>query len=663
MTEVTRNWCYGAKAPTLNADMVDHQLWLAHNYKNRHIELERNRRITADAFARSLHPQFELDAAEYEVADAAVDAAFDLLKDERIAARSRVDATPAVAAAIREAKRIRCDVGARKKISSKAAYKLVNEAQEPYKARAAAETVIPEGTTPAARDQLIYRNRLAMMEAAGVDAGAKVMYDARLAAREEFRDLGLNWGTYLTVEAATKDYHKGAPPEFRRFDGRGSIGVQIQVGGGLTYAAAVACTNTFLRIQLPPLSERLATTGSDSGVQAHGVAWLRIGSVGHQPIWATVPFVYSREIPHDAVIKWAYLDRVRVGQKYHWKLRLNLKTSQVRRPAENRDMVAAHLGYRLVGEEIRVLTTLDTSGEVSTLSISREEVAAFGYMRKLESIRENASNLVTAALGRWSRVANISEWFQEHSDNISRWRGPERMSRLARSWRDNRFDADQSSSAEIPEFLEWAQLKLEEYRRQPHYRPTNPDDLTTVFGVVEFWRKYDKHLCEWSANQSRKCIARREQLYRTYAANLSKRYNALAIPDVDWAELREKPAVDETDAQSKELRRLASIVSPGRLSAILVEVFSDRAHKTAAQGMTIICNACGEVHEFDKKQRVTTCVHCGATWDQDENAVRNTLANGLVKRARVESRNGAPDPDAPVKVRAVRRDRRRPATT
>lgn len=41
------NWCYGACAPTVNAELVDEQIRAGHRYKNTLTEIERTRRADA----------------------------------------------------------------------------------------------------------------------------------------------------------------------------------------------------------------------------------------------------------------------------------------------------------------------------------------------------------------------------------------------------------------------------------------------------------------------------------------------------------------------------------------------------------------------------------------------------------------------------------------
>lgn len=650
------NWCYGAKAATQNGDKVDQQLWLAHKYRNRLIELERERRNAAESSARLWHQEFDRAAAEYELAESRVSAAFDAVKVSRTKARKRVEPTAGQQQAIDDAKSSRNIAAKALQEHKAAAYKLLSEAQKPYRDIAASKVEDIDGESPVAKKRRVNAIYLQMLLDAALSAGEAEFEAASKLARAE---CGLYWGTYLCVEDGAKDYRKGSPPQFRRWDGNGSIAVQLQ--GGLTFQLAIAKTDNRLRLHLPELTERMAMTGGDYGRQAIGEAWIRIGSDEHrQPIWAIVPFVYHRQIPHDAVIKWAFLDRRKVGLNYQWKLRLTLDTDRKQLEGDG-GTVAVHMGFRKVPSGLRIATALDNHGRLEELIMTPADVEAFDKSYDLDSIRDRTANVALDAVATWIKtLSESSEWFESQTETVMHWRGPERLNQLVTRWRDNRFQSDQQSSECMPELLVWAKSKLAEYRQQAHYRPIHQDDISTVFGLLEFWRKFDKHLVEWSANQSRKCRARRDQMFRDWAARLSQTYTRIVLAKIDWKTLKETPEIDKDDVIETRGRRTSSVASPGRLSEILREKFNGRAVIVSAKDITRKCHACGKCHEFDHSKISTTCVHCGVTWDQDHNAVRNTMANGDVMcQVKTENAEKITDETADVKTaRKVRRNRR-----
>lgn len=650
------NWCYGAKSATVNADVVDDQLWLAHKYRNRLIELERERRTAAEQAARNLSPEFDAAATEYDAAEVAVDAAYAAVKQSRVEARKRVEPTPEQQQAIDDGRVWRARAAKELQAHKVAAYRAVTESQKPYRDIAASQIEDIEGESATAKKRRVNALYLQMIQDAGLSAGEAEFEAATKRARAE---CGLYWGTYLIIEDAAKDYRKGAPPKFRRWDGNGSIAVQLQ--GGLRYEAAISGKDTRLQLHLPELTERMATQGKDRGVQSRGEAWLRVGSdENRQPIWAVIPFVYHREIPHDAVIKWAFFDRRRVGLNYQWKLRLTLETSR-EQSSSDRGVVAVHMGFRKVPGGLRIATALDDSGRLEELILPESEIGAFGKPYELDSIREQTSNAVMEEFTQWIKsLSESSEWFESQTENVMHWRGPERLNRLVELWRDHRFAADSMPSDCMPNARAWAVAKVAEYEAQSHYRPLRKDDVSTVFGLMEFWRKFDKHLVEWSANQSRKCRARREQMFRDFAARLCRTYQHIILAKVDWRKLKETPEVDEEDVIETRGRRVSSVAAPGRLSEILREKFKGRTTIVPAKNITQTCHQCGQFHDFDRVEIETTCGSCGERWDQDHNAVRNTIASGLVIQAEKMQNDDEieANPEHSGTARKVRRNRR-----
>lgn len=56
-----------------------------------------------------------------------------------------------------------------------------------------------------------------------------------------------------------------------------------------------------------------------------------------------------------------------------------------------------------------------------------------------------------------------------------------------------------------------------------------------------------------------------------------------------------------------------------------------------ADHATMSCHACGAVDKWNPAETLThTCTKCGLSWDQDYNAARNVLKQGLAVLSRTE---------------------------
>lgn len=659
----TLNWCYGARAPVQHMDQVEQQMLLAHRYRNRLTELELERRRRAEDFAATLHPEFAGAIDAYRKADQRVDRAYEDLRKTRARARKRVDPTPQQASAIADAKQARSEAYQQMKACKKEAYQAVRDVQQPYLAVAESQLAEELGDAldamkPATRKRTIRQRYNELLLQAELDDGGIWHAEQQRLARGE---CGCHWGTYLTVEDAAKDFGTGAPPRFKRFDGNNSIAVQLQ--GGLSVEDAVAGTDTRLRLELPPLSERMATKGKDHGRGATGYALLRIGSDGRQPIFAKIPFTYHRPLPDDGVIKWAYLDRRRIAGQDLWKLRLCLQTGACRKYPDDDSMVAVHIGYRHTPDGMRVATMVDGMGEQSTFCLDMETLSRPSKSYDLESIRDSVSEMVYDGLRSWLQSTERWPWLDESFANIAHWRGPERIAALVEQWRDHRHRSDGDDPAKcFGDLLVWATDKLADYRRKPHYRPKHPDDLSTVFGLLNFWRRWDKHMRIWSARQSVKYSAHRDDVYRNFAVNLRRRYGWCALARVDWKSLGKRPdATDTIDAATTTAqRRLSRAVAPGRLSEILKEVFGERCLIVSSVNLSRECANCATVlPSTDAVSR--QCRQCGATWDRDDNGAAIQLARGeALRQGQVDKKLGKMQTELGEEptARKVRRNRR-----
>jgi hypothetical protein len=290
---------------------------------------------------------------------------------------------------------------------------------------------------------------------------------------------------------------KGPPPKFRRFDGNGTISVALRKE---KLENILNGKSRHLKLVLPPLTERMATKGKDHGKQCRGTAYIRIGTVPGKstPIWCSFPFSYHRPIPADAVIKQAHLDRRTIGTRVNWQFRLTLETSQASQPANNGELVVVHFGHRQVPEGLRVATAMNSAGEVvEELIISRANMGRFEYPRELISTRAEVSNDVLDEFEAWTKTFTFNDHWAEQLKTLNKWRGPYRLNAFVRAWPQHRLAVDQQSSTVMPLTLAWARAKLAHYQTRPNYRPKRPADLSTVFGLMQFWLDFDDHMWDW----------------------------------------------------------------------------------------------------------------------------------------------------------------------
>lgn len=553
----SRNYQYGLRRPTTNADLVHEQMYNAHRYRNQLVEIELRRREATDAAMRELCPG--LLETEQAIADCQlqVDAELARLQERRRQERSRKPRSPeltALRSTLRTLRRTRADI--------RATYFRRLETQHALQA-------ITEQSNAAVRA-------------------------ARAAC-------GCYWGTYLLVEQAADAFRKRAPPRFAGYRGNGRIGVQLQ--GGADWEDLLAGNDTRLQIEHTPQTEpRFAQDGTElpmPGPRRQAKQYtvrIRIGSDGRSPIWASFPLILHRHPPAGSQVKWAVVSRRIVAGQERWKLTLTLDvpTAAAQRPTATTGLAAIDVGYRLLPDgSLRVAYLQDTDGREDDLRIPAGKVGEWRKVDDIQSIRDQAHNEARAALREWMQAHTPPEWLREATTTMHAWRRLSRLSQLVRVWGDTRFEGD-----------------------------------VEIFETLEAWRRRERHLWLYQENLRDQLIAWRKDWYRNIAADLRQRYRTLAIEKLDLRELHDVQRPQDEQEVRSTIRWAARTANLSRFRQCLLEsgcavLELDPANTTAQ------CHACHELCNWDQAAQIRhTCEHCGATWDQDQNAARNLLASG-----------------------------------
>ncbi len=536
---------YGAKEPASGLQVVCDQLSLAHRYRNKLVEIERKRRESVAEVVHRLSP--DLDTLQNNL-----DGLYDSLTATRKAIKTankqeRKNAgTPEQKAEVKRLQRAAAEAKSRLAEAKRRAYKS------------------PEG-------------KAALAE---IDAIALEECKAARAAS------GLYWGTYLAVENSAKQSRKGkSPPGFKRWTGTSKIAVQIQ--HGMTLEEAFGGEDSRFRL------DRLPSNAWNKGVpprHRRTTAWLRVGSDGRDPVWAAVPFTMHRLPPDDAVIKWVYLTRRRIGCQYEWSLCLVLSRSEgwTKSDLANGGTVAVNCGWRRLEDGLRVAYWIGDDGQEGELRLGECDMSRWTKASDLQGIRDTRFNAIVDLLAGWKEQHDVPDWLAERTRYMRQWRAIAKLASVALFWRDNRFSGDDA-----------------------------------IFAAMEEWRKKDKHLYEWEANQRRKAVAWRDDIYRNVAARLSRRYRTVVLDDTDWKKLAKTPEPESDKVNPAAFNRMVS--APGRMSEVLRQRFAECV-RVKSKNTTQRCHVCGELAQFDAATHLwTKCRHCGAEWDQDANHCRNLL--------------------------------------
>jgi len=424
-------------------------------------------------------------------------------------------------------------------------------------------------------------------------------------ARGEFSKLGLMWGTYNLHEASAKQaqYAPGrrGDPEFKRWEGHGRIGVQLQ--GGLPESKVWGDSRSF---QIDKVDHetwsKLREDGSPDRAfrrkQCRTKVRVRIGSAKAKPIWVEFPMTMHRPIPEGADIRDVTILQKKSGTIYRYSLHVQINENKTNQP-ERSGVVGVNLGWRKHQDNtLRVAYWYGDDGRYGEYLLDSEYLEKVKVMDGKQSKRSMALDVIKETFAVWlDGQDNLPEWIQEWRGIkfIRDWRSSSRLASLVLRWRKNRFDGD-----------------------------------ALIFENLEEWRRADKHTCNQEGGIRNKNQLRRQDEYRNFAAFLARTYGKVVVDDTNYANLARKPGPEDDD--NKVARKQANLASPGKLRVNI----KNACHKHGAiyvaassKHITATCHKCGTINDWDKSLSLTHwCSGCNAFWDQDMNAAINLCRSG-----------------------------------
>lgn len=400
-------YVYGAVPPRPeHVAILEEQLRLAHQYRNKlvEIELERRRRVRE---LLDRHQDSELSAKAEELAGRLEELRAQI-RAARQKARSRAAAGTAPLEA--EARAVRAELAeVRKRLREE-------------RRRVAHDPVVK-------------------MELHAIDQWAR---EAAKEARAEFSGRGLYWGTYCLVEHAAERMRRSKDdPRFRPFTGEGAIAVQLQ--GGLPWEELFSGRDT--RVQIDPVPpEAWREKGRRRRAKlCKTIARLRVGSnEDRSPRWIEVPVWFHRPMPDGARVKWVYLHRRRKGLRWVYELHfaIELPSERILDPAPPL-VCGIDFGWRKVPAGLRVAYLVGEDGHEEEVVVPESWLQAMEKVRRLRSHQDLHFNEMRDRLAAWLSGREVPDWLREATAGLSQWRSPGRLRQLAEVWAERRFEGDE----------------------------------------------------------------------------------------------------------------------------------------------------------------------------------------------------------------------------
>lgn len=442
--------------------------------------------------------------------------------------------------------------------------------------------------------------------------------DAKIKAASEAS--GLLWTSRnpLLVKfktASSKAKKESVMLKFHRFDGTGSLNVPFT--NGVTLAE-------LNREEEAGNLQIAATKMTEHPKEKRYKVRFIVQRVEGLPVWLTLPVVFHRPIPTDAVIRNACVVLTRVAGKPVFKLVLTIRTAKAKATV-NTSAVGIDLGWRKTHSGIRVAYCVDSEGTSTELRLPVGVMQQFRQLDRLQGIIGDNFNAIKAQIASWVKGKELPEPLKESLAFVHVWKNPGKLVRALRVWEQNRVTDDGEVFTAAHAWC-WGDSHIPGGAHS--HGLTKPS--TSDNGHF--------HLYQWAENLRDQLLRQRRELYRVFASDLAKRYGTVFMEEFDLrevaktAETKGTPEKAEYDHEARYQRTKASV---SELRQAIRNACASGGVKFALVGAmytTHDCVNCGDTIKFDAAKAIRTpaCPNCGSMFDQDYLAARNVLDRGLL---------------------------------
>jgi hypothetical protein len=337
------------------------------------------------------------------------------------------------------------------------------------------------------------------------------------------------WGTYLDVESAHRQsramplYDDDAvTPKDPRFiswrgDGYvdGQVGIQLQ--GGLSTVDALRSSDTRVRLVLDP--DRRDRSQCDPNARRarrrFGHLWLRVGSDGRDPIWAKIPILVDRPVPHSANWKWVRVSVRMRGLREIWSCEITVDDAAPEArtlDTELEGLIAVEFCWDVLDSGIRVANWCDDRGAHGEVILPAHTAEGIRKPDGIRAVRDMIANEFRPRFARLLRECGetLPPWLARARDTVHLWKSLNRLHELARRWRSEKCDLAREAYALLGE-----------------------------------WEERDAHLYAYETGGRAKAIGCRDDFYYVIAKKWSQSYKFALISNQDLS--REAQFGEESD--------------------------------------------------------------------------------------------------------------------
>lgn len=424
-----------------------------------------------------------------------------------------------------------------------------------------------------------------------------VRYDEVKVAR---KNSGLWWGNYNAIarsfERARSAALRGGHTMRRRSgDGDGRITNTLQGGADLESLYDGSLSQIMVR---PPSARAWSaeSRGERRRLQ-RTVLTVTIFVRDGERRTVTWPMIMHRPIPPECRVKEAIVTRRRQGSNWRWAV-----SFVCARPAKpltplpaSSNRIGVDIGWRRVPEGLRVATVLASGGVPRYIVMPSDMMDSFSLIDDLRrrvrvSGQRGLDLLQDADAGSYKEpYQNILRIFQH---------------------------IPEKKIAHVKEFIRSA-FFLEQ-------------DLEVIDAEMLAWRREFMRLLDWSSNQQKKVVARRNHFYQNSAIEIVRDASDVVINDIKFGEIAaRRPEVTDGVFFPNRANWYRTIAAPSELIGAL-------KLQAAKRGIAVVkrdaespvrCPSCGSTSRKTRADALPqVCANCETRFDQDVVACESLLA-------------------------------------
>ncbi len=331
----------------------------------------------------------------------------------------------------------------------------------------------------------------------------------RKALRAHLSSMGLFYGTYMLAEEADKRAKQGKmDPAHPRWDGTGSLGIQLQ--GGRSAAQLFRMKDANIRIEQTELSHwenrkygfdnNLSTEepGEKPGRKkgARTIVHYRLCSKDHKAVFIPMQTMYHRALPEDSKVTWAKLVVGRSGERKIYSIQFTVESKLNERQEFGSGTVVVCLNE-------------DTIKYADLFDVDNPQIFAFdprlARVAQLQSTRDQERDRMVATIKGWMHSQeddddgeglDLPEWLREEVERNTTNASCRKLCRLFRLWSANRIQNDED-----------------------------------ILEKLSKWVYHENHLYQWQEDMRGNALRARKNAYRVFAAQMRRKYRSLIIDD------------------------------------------------------------------------------------------------------------------------------------